>query len=96
MAGNMPIETRLNGALMQQASTRSLIFGIQEILSDLNQYMPLEPGDIILTGTPEGVGFARRPPVFLQAGDQIEIHIPPIGKLVNSVVNEPRTQGGAV
>ena len=77
---------RLNGEVMQQANTNDFIFDIPTILSYLSQIMTLEPGDIIATGTPSGVGSARKPPVFLKAGDNVRIEISGLGTLENPVV----------
>ena len=75
----------LNGRVMQEASTADLIFSVPFLVSYLSQQFTLLPGTLILTGTPEGVGFTRTPPVFLRAGDTIEIEIDGIGKLSNPV-----------
>ncbi|MCL5015157.1 MAG: fumarylacetoacetate hydrolase family protein [Firmicutes bacterium] len=79
------LTTRVNGVILQQASTEDLIFSILDILRDLNQFIPLDPGDIILTGTPEGVGFTRIPPLYLKPGDVVEISLQNAGTLVNPV-----------
>lgn len=71
----------LNGEVMQDASTSDLIFSIPELISQLSHWMTLEPGDIISTGTPAGVGSVREPRVWLKAGDEIEIHSPQLGTL---------------
>ena len=63
------IQLRLNGKTMQDSSTAQLIFGVDHVVSFLSRTITLEPGDVIATGTPPGVGFARKPPVFLKAGD---------------------------
>jgi 2-keto-4-pentenoate hydratase/2-oxohepta-3-ene-1,7-dioic acid hydratase in catechol pathway len=83
---NLAIKLRLNGQTMQDSSTRQLIFGVGEILAYLSQVFTLEPGDLIFTGTPPGVGFARKPPVFLKAGDVAEVEIEGLGVLRNPVV----------
>lgn len=80
------IKLRLNGQTMQDSNTRQLIFGIPELVSFLSETITLEPGDVIATGTPPGVGFARKPPVFLKPGDQMEIEIQGLGTLANPVV----------
>jgi 2-keto-4-pentenoate hydratase/2-oxohepta-3-ene-1,7-dioic acid hydratase in catechol pathway len=87
-AGNLDIQLRLNGQTMQQSNTRNLIFNVPELVSYISRIATLEPGDIIATGTPGGVGFARKPPVFLRAGDVIEIEIEGIGTLRNPVSME--------
>lgn len=79
------IRSRLNGRLMQDSNTSHMIFACAELISYLSHQFTLLPNTVILTGTPEGVGFARRPPVFLQAGDRIEVEIEGIGTLCNVV-----------
>ncbi len=82
------LHTRLNGAEVQHTRTDDLIFDIPSIISYLSVMLPLNPGDVISTGTPEGVGFARKPPLWLKAGDTVEVEIAGIGTLRNSVVDE--------
>jgi 2-keto-4-pentenoate hydratase/2-oxohepta-3-ene-1,7-dioic acid hydratase in catechol pathway len=84
--GHLPLACRVNGALMQDGNTRDMIFPIPEILSYVSRYITLEPGDIIATGTPDGVGAFRKPPLFLQPGDVVRIECPAIGVLENPVV----------
>jgi 2-keto-4-pentenoate hydratase/2-oxohepta-3-ene-1,7-dioic acid hydratase in catechol pathway len=79
---------RLNGQTLQNSSTRELIFKIDQLIAHLSQLMTLEPGDIIFTGTPPGVGMARKPPVFLKAGDVVEVEVAGLGVLKNSVAAE--------
>ena len=79
------IELRLNGQTMQKSNTRNLIFKVPDLVSYISQIMTLEPGDVIATGTPGGVGFGRNPQVFLKPGDIVEIEIEGIGKLRNPV-----------
>lgn len=86
----LTLTTRLNGELMQEGETDHLIFSVSRLVQILSEAMTLEPGDVIVTGTPAGVGFARKPPVWLKAGDSIEIEVAEIGKLVNRVVDESR------
>lgn len=86
--GQLPIALRLNGATMQNSSTKELIFGIEEIIAYISQMATLEPGDLIFTGTPPGVGMARKPPVFLKPGDVCEVEIAGLGVLRNGVVGE--------
>ncbi|HLG77188.1 MAG TPA: fumarylacetoacetate hydrolase family protein [Ktedonobacteraceae bacterium] len=88
------LTTRVNGQEVQHASTASMIFSVAAIISFLSSLMALEPGDIIATGTPSGVGFKRTPPLFLQHGDVVEVEIEGIGQLRNSVVGT-RTEAGA-
>lgn len=82
----LDITLRLNGAVMQQGNTADFIFDIPTMIEHLSEIMTLEPGDLIATGTPAGVGFARDPQVFLQAGDTVEIEISELGMLQNPVV----------
>jgi 2-keto-4-pentenoate hydratase/2-oxohepta-3-ene-1,7-dioic acid hydratase in catechol pathway len=84
-AGALRVRLRLNGATMQDSSTTQLIFGVAEIVAFLSRSMTLEPGDVIATGTPPGVGFARKPPVFLKDGDRMEVEIEGLGVLANTV-----------
>lgn len=79
------IQFRLNGDTMQNSTTAELIFRIPEIIEFLSRSVTLEPGDIIATGTPPGVGFARKPPVFLKEGDVCEVEIEGLGVLINPV-----------
>ncbi|HZZ77933.1 MAG TPA: fumarylacetoacetate hydrolase family protein [Gemmataceae bacterium] len=85
---NLAIRLRLNGEVMQDSNTNQLIFGVAEILAYLSQVFTLEPGDLIYTGTPPGVGMARKPPVFLKDGDVVEVEIEGLGVLRNPVVQE--------
>lgn len=82
----LDIVCRINGEIMQQANTRELIFGIDFLISHLSQFMTLEVGDLIFTGTPAGVGAGRQPPRFLRAGDQVEVEISGMPVLRNPVV----------
>jgi len=85
---NLKIGLRLNGQTMQASSTRELIFGVDELIAHISQLVTLQPGDLIFTGTPPGVGAARKPPVFIKAGDRMEVEIENIGVLSNPVVAE--------
>lgn len=85
---NAAVRARLNGTVMQESSTSNLIFSVRTLVSYLSQQMTLLPGTVIMTGTPPGVGFARKPPVFLKAGDTIEIEVEGIGTLCNPVAEE--------
>lgn len=79
------IRLRLNGQTMQDSSTSQLIFRVPELIAFISNCITLQPGDIISTGTPPGVGFARKPPVFLKPGDQMEVEIDRLGVLANAV-----------
>lgn len=85
---NLRIRTLLNGCIVQDSSTSDMIFDIPAIISDLSRSMTLLPGTVILTGTPEGVGFTRQPPLYLQAGDTVTVTIEKIGQLTNPVRDE--------
>jgi 2-keto-4-pentenoate hydratase/2-oxohepta-3-ene-1,7-dioic acid hydratase in catechol pathway len=80
------IRLRLNGQTMQDSSTSQLIFKVDEIIAYLSKVVTLEPGDLIFTGTPPGVGMARKPPVWLKPGDVVEVEIDTLGILKNAVV----------
>ncbi|HUA15875.1 MAG TPA: fumarylacetoacetate hydrolase family protein, partial [Verrucomicrobiae bacterium] len=85
---NLHISLELNGQVMQDSNTSNLIFKIPQLIAHLSSVFTLEPGDLIATGTPAGVGFARKPPVYLHAGDEVRIRIEGIGELVNPVAAE--------
>ena len=84
--GELGISLRLNGQTMQDSNTRQLIFGIEYLVAYISKICTLLPGDLIYTGTPPGVGAARKPPVFLKAGDTVEVEIESLGILRNAVV----------
>ena len=84
----LAIKLKLNGAIMQDSNTDQLIFGVPRLIEFVSQTITLEPGDVIATGTPAGVGFARKPPVFLKPGDEMEVLIEGLGGLGNPVVAE--------
>lgn len=86
--GRLDIQLRLNGEVMQKSNTKQLIFPVDYLISYLSQVVTLKPGDLIYTGTPPGVGMARMPPVWLKAGDTVEIEIEKVGILRNRVVAE--------
>jgi 2-keto-4-pentenoate hydratase/2-oxohepta-3-ene-1,7-dioic acid hydratase in catechol pathway len=83
---NLSIKMHLNDKTMQDSNTNQLIFGVPELIAFLSETITLEPGDVIATGTPPGVGFARKPPVFLKHGDVMEVEIEKLGVLRNPVV----------
>ena len=85
---NLKIEARLNGKTMQSSNTKNLIFNVPFLIAYISKTITLEPGDVITTGTPHGVGTFWKPPIFLQPGDVIEIEIEKIGILRNTVVAE--------
>ncbi len=83
---NLNILTRLNGQTLQESNTKHMIFPVADTIAYISQLLTLEPGDIIATGTPEGVGFKRTSPIFLKDGDVVEVEIEKIGTLRNPVV----------
>jgi acylpyruvate hydrolase len=87
-ARGLRIQGRLNGKVMQDTRTDLLIFGVPELIEMISVAMSLEPGDVIITGTPGGVGAARKPPVFMRQGDVFEVEIDGIGILSNPVQDE--------
>lgn len=84
------LATRVNGQTLQQSNTRMMIFSVAESIAYISHLMTLQPGDIIATGTPEGVGFKRQPPIFLQHGDVVEVELEGIGCLRNPVIDPTR------
>jgi 2-keto-4-pentenoate hydratase/2-oxohepta-3-ene-1,7-dioic acid hydratase in catechol pathway len=82
---NLNMETKLNGKIMQSSNTKNMIFKIPDIIHFISNVLTLEPGDVIFTGTPEGVGFTRKPPVYLKAGDVLDLSIEKIGTLHNMI-----------
>ena len=84
-ARGLRLRTRLNGALLQDASTASLVFDVAALISLLSEVMTLDPGDVIVTGTPSGVGFTRTPPLFMAPGDVVEVEVEGIGTLRNPI-----------
>jgi 2-keto-4-pentenoate hydratase/2-oxohepta-3-ene-1,7-dioic acid hydratase in catechol pathway len=85
---NLEIKTEINGTVYQRSNTSDMIFDVPTLVSELSQSMTLLPGTVILTGTPQGVGFTRKPPVFLKEGDKVTVSIEKIGTLTNPVMRE--------
>ena len=85
---NLNIRFRLNGETLQDSNTCQLIFKTPELIEFLSRIITLEPGDVMATGTPPGVGFARKPPIFMKPGDVAEVEIEQLGTLINRVGNE--------
>lgn len=83
---DLPIVTRVNGVEKQNGNTRFMLFNVNQLIADISRVMTLEPGDIIATGTPAGVGAGRSPPEFLWPGDLLESEIAPIGVLRNPII----------
>jgi acylpyruvate hydrolase len=84
----LQLKTTLNGQVMQNSNTAEMIFNVAFTVSYISQIATLEPGDVILTGTPEGIGGTRNPPVLMQAGDTISVEIEGLGTLTNAVIDE--------
>ena len=85
---NLRLTAKVNGRLMQEGSTREMLFNIETIIADISEDITLVPGDIISTGTPAGVGIFRDPPVVLKAGDEVECWVEKIGALRNRIVDD--------
>jgi 2-keto-4-pentenoate hydratase/2-oxohepta-3-ene-1,7-dioic acid hydratase in catechol pathway len=86
----LKIESRLNGKVMQSDNTDNMMFPVAETIADISQGMTLEPGDILVTGTPSGVGHARKPPAWMRHGDTIEVEIEGVGLLSNPIEDEKK------
>jgi 2-keto-4-pentenoate hydratase/2-oxohepta-3-ene-1,7-dioic acid hydratase in catechol pathway len=84
------LTTKLNGELMQEGSIDNLVFPVRQLVVILSECMTLEPGDVVVTGTPAGVGYARKPPIWMKHGDTVEIEVEGLGKLTNTVQDEVR------
>jgi 2-keto-4-pentenoate hydratase/2-oxohepta-3-ene-1,7-dioic acid hydratase in catechol pathway len=92
-AGDLGLRTFVNGELRQESNTRELVFDPFDLIAFLSRACTLEPGDIIATGTPGGVGFLMDPPRYLAPGDEVRVEIDGLGALVNQVVDEPADSG---
>lgn len=86
------LETRLNGATVQSASTDDMLFDVATLIETISEAITLEPGDLIVSGTPAGIGWARNPRLLMKDGDRCEVSIEGLGKLVNPVRDEVRTE----
>jgi acylpyruvate hydrolase len=87
-ASGLRIMTRVNGETMQDSNTSDMIFSTANIVATLSEFMTLEPGDLIATGTPSGVAHARKPPAWMKAGDTVEVEVEGIGVLSSPIVDE--------
>jgi len=90
-AKGLAIRSRLNGRIMQESNTEHMLFSVPKTIAILSEIMTLEPGDLIATGTPNGVGHARTPPVWMRPGDEITVEIEQIGHLTNPIAAEVET-----
>lgn len=88
-AEGLQLTTRVNGAIVQSATTADMIYSLPRIIAYASEILTLHPGDMIVTGTPEGVGYARKPPWFLVPGDMVEVEIEKVGRVRNGVVRVP-------
>lgn len=86
---NLDLELSVNGETMQRGNTSDMIFPVDELIADVSTYMSLQPGDVMITGTPPGVGLGMKPPRYLQAGDQVEAEVEGLGVQVARVVAAP-------
>ena len=84
----LSLSTTRNGSIMQEGNIDDLVFPVAKLITILSECMTLEPGDVVVTGTPSGVGAARKPPVWMKAGDQVEVHVEGLGTLRNTVEDE--------
>ncbi len=84
----LELRTLLNGTVVQQADTGMMIFPIPELIAYISTFTPLSPGDVIVTGTPGGVGFKRQPPLYMKEGDEVVVEVSRVGRLVNTISKE--------
>ncbi|HEX4836129.1 MAG TPA: fumarylacetoacetate hydrolase family protein [bacterium] len=89
--GALRLAVTVNGRVLQNSNTSNMIFSVPRLIASISEILTLEPGDLIATGTPAGVGFARKPPIFLKDGDRVAVEIDPLGRLENPVQQEART-----
>jgi 2-keto-4-pentenoate hydratase/2-oxohepta-3-ene-1,7-dioic acid hydratase in catechol pathway len=87
-ARGLSIKTILNGTVVQDGNTEDLVFDVETLVSTISEVMELQPGDMIITGTPSGVGAARKPPLWMKAGDTCEVQIEGVGTLSNQIADE--------
>ena len=87
-ASGLKIESRLNGKVMQSDNTTNMMFPVAETIVTITQAITLEPGDMLVMGTPSGVGYARKPPIYMKHGDVCEIEIEAVGVLSNPIADE--------
>ncbi|MBS7700352.1 MULTISPECIES: fumarylacetoacetate hydrolase family protein [unclassified Chelatococcus] len=94
-ATGLKLETRLNGKTVQSASTDSMVFDVASLVAIISEAITLEPGDVIVTGTPAGVGVARKPPLFMKPGDVCEVEVEGVGLLLNPIAQENDVRAAA-
>lgn len=93
-SGNLRIGTKVNGEKVQSSTVRDLVFGVEDLVERLSKGTTLQAGDVIFTGTPEGVGMGRRPEVWLKDGDVVEVELEGVGRCRNRVEFEKGQGGG--
>jgi len=86
LADGLRIQTRVNGTVVQDGNTRDMVFSVRDLLSRISQTLTLNPGDVVVTGTPEGVGYVRTPPWYLQPGDVVEVEVDRLGTIRTPIV----------
>lgn len=86
LGAGLRIQTRVNGTVVQDGNTRDMVFTVGDLLSRISQTLTLNPGDVIVTGTPEGVGYVRNPPWYLQPGDTVEVEVERLGVVRTPIV----------
>jgi acylpyruvate hydrolase len=94
-AKGLHIESRLNGKVLQSDNTANMMFPVAETIADLTQGITLEPGDLVVTGTPSGVGHARKPPLWMRPADVCEVEIEGVGVLSNPIADEIEARAAA-
>ena len=87
--GAQSLETRLNGEIVQSAKLDDLLFGVEQLVAYLSTIFPVQPGDVVATGTTGGVGAGRKPPLWMKPGDSVTVEISRVGVLTNPIVQEP-------
>jgi len=95
LGDGLRLETRVNGEVVQQGSTAQMIYGVGETLAQISRSFTINPGDLLATGTPSGVGYARTPPWLLQPGDIVEVEIERLGTLTNQIVDNTHRSSNA-
>jgi acylpyruvate hydrolase len=86
------LQTRLNGKVVQEASTNNMVFDVPTLISIISEAMTLNSGDIIVTGTPSGVGASRKPQLWMSPGDVVEVEIEKVGRLFNPIVDQTASE----